>query len=168
MSIHPISAVWLVVFGLLSLPVAAMESDVVEDNEPQAERINLEEFPPYVLTQKFFDSLYRKAEAAQPGPDDYEKDCMVLDDEVSMLMPLTYRYVPGFYSDPKNAFAIWMGTLGVLSVTDVEVLDVPLWYGYLGFSGYKRHAEEVRIRKANLRIGALRRVKARKRCFESF
>jgi len=166
MSVKHAFLVWLLLFGLLSAPLGVADHDLAEDSDEQSESIQAREFPPFVVTQKFFDSLYRKAEAARPGPDDYQKSCMVLDDEVTMLVPLTYRYVPGFYDDPYNAFAIWMGTFGTLSVTDVEILDVPLWYGYLGFSGYKRHAEEERIHKANLRIDALRRVKARKRCFE--
>jgi hypothetical protein len=168
MSIKHASAIWLLLFGLLSAPLVVAEVDVADENNKQAGSVETGEFPPLAVTQRFFDSLYRKARAAQPGPDDYQKSCVVLDDEVTMLIPLTYRYVPGFYDDPYNAFAIWMGTIGVLSVTDVEVLDVPLWYGYLGFSGYKRHAEEERIHKANMRIEALRRVKARKRCFEAF
>lgn len=165
-----ISAIWLLLFGLFSAPVLVADEVTSSDKMLQSEQGDIEKYAAVAAekTKKFFDSLYRKAQAAQPAPDDYQKSCVVLDDEVTMLIPLTYRYVPGFYDDPYNAFSIWMGTTGALAVTAIEVLDVPLWYGYLGFSGYKRYAEEERIYKANMRIEALRRVKARKRCFESF
>lgn len=194
MSIKHTSAVGLLLLGLLLAPLAIAgpdtadteNSDVSDENSVQnAEETQFEKDVKVAgkavakavvetadvvsdTTKKFFNALYRKAQAAQPGPDDYQKSCLVLDDEITMLLPLTYRYVPGFYDDPKNAFAIWSGTLGLLTLTSKEFYDVPLWYGYLGFSGYKRYAEEERIFKTNLRIEALRRVKARKRCFESF
>lgn len=162
MSVKTISSAWMLLFVLFSAS-SVMASDVSSEREEEGIVSSIK-----TSTKDLFDSFYRKAEAAQPSPDDYQKSCVVLDDEVTMLLPLTYRYVPGFYDDPYNAFSIWMGTVGVLTVTDVEVLDVPLWYGFLGISGYKRHAEEKRIHKANMRIEALRRVKARKRCFEVF
>jgi len=96
---------------------------------------------------------------------DAEKSCVALDDEIVALIPLTHRTVPDFYNDPVNAAAVFLGTTGL--IIDVTVRDVPIWYSFLGYTGYQKLKQEDRVRRANLRISSLRRVKAKKRCFET-
>ena len=96
---------------------------------------------------------------------DTAKSCIALDNEIVAMIPLTHRTVPDFYNDPVNAAAIFLGTTGV--IIDVTVRDVPIWYSFLGYTGYQKLKQEERVRRANLRIDSLRRVKAQKRCFET-
>ena len=109
--------------------------------------------------------LYPEPKAPPVFAIDTTKSCVALDDEIVAMIPLTHRTVPDFYNDPVNAAAIFLGTTSL--IIDVTVRDVPIWYGFLGYSGYQKLKQEDRIRRANLRISSLRRVKAKKRCFET-
>ena len=111
-------------------------------------------------------ALYPKAEAPIPGPDDRNKTCVTLDNEITALQPLTKNTIPDFYDDPYNGAGIWLGTAGILVRT--RVFEVPIWYALPGYATYKRFEDADRIRDTNLRIDTLRRVKADKRCFELF
>jgi len=108
--------------------------------------------------------LYPEPQSPPVFEIDTTKSCIALDNEIVAMIPLTHRTVPDFYNDPLNAAAIFLGTTGV--IIDVTVRDVPIWYSFLGYTGYQKLKQEERVRRANLRIDALRRVKAQKRCFE--
>lgn len=115
--------------------------------------------------------LYPEPEVPIPHTGDNLKSCMVLDDEIVDLMPLTYRTVPDFYDDPKVGAAIFLTTLGI-SLTDLfpENLyetNIPLGYALLAYPEYKKYKEDERIRRVSFRIESLRRSKARKHCYET-
>ena len=170
------SRIWIVLLGMLLLQTGYAQDHEVPD-EIEVHEIDNDGF---VVGEQDTDTesftsrlkttltpsidLYPKPKGPTSFTADFEKTCVALDDEVVALLPLTYRTVPDFYDDPYNAAAIWLGTASL--IIDVTVLDVPLWYGYLGYSGYEKFKQEERIRRANLRIGSLRLAKAKKRCFE--
>ena len=115
--------------------------------------------------------LYPEPQKLESHTGDYLKSCMVLDDEIVNLMPLTYRTTPDFYDDPKVAAAIWLTTTGVtlfdIFPDDLPLTNIPLGYSLLAYPEYKKYKEEERIRRVSLRIESLRRSKAKKRCYET-
>lgn len=185
MSIKHTSAVWLLLLGLLSAPLAVAEpysddlenSDMAdEDGEEKLEPFDPEKFPPYVIARDIArnvnDNVYPVPQSPIPSVEYSSRTCVALDDEIVALTPLTYRTVPDFYDDPKNAAAIWLTTTGVVLFDifpdEFPLTEIPLGYAYLAYPGYKKYKEEERIRRASLHIESLRRAKARKRCFEVF
>ena|GEM_PF-3526139 len=173
MSLKYAVIVWLFLAGILPTPLAVADTD---DSDASAESTELENFPPYVVARDIArnvdENLYPKPRAPTPSVGDSQKTCVAIDDEIVALTPLTYRLVPDFYDDPKNAAAIWLTTTKVVLFDffpdEVPLTEIPLGYGLLAYPGYKKYKEEERIRLASQRIEVLRRVKARKRCFEVF
>ena len=123
------------------------------------------------FSQLSLPDLYPKPQTPTPQATDTVKTCVALDDEIVGLTPLTYRTVPDFYDDPKVAAAIWLGTTNNVLLTllpeEIPLTEIPLAYAYLAYPAYKGYKEEERIRRVNLRIESLRRLKAKKRCFET-
>jgi len=133
------------------------------DDEDQDNEYSEDAFKQYPFPEI---ALYPKPGVPIPGPDDNNKSCVTLDNEIVLLEPLTKNVIPDFYDDPYNAAGIWLGTAGILVRT--RIFEVPVWYAIPGYATYKRFEEADRIRDTRLRIDALRRVKAAKRCFELF
>jgi len=121
--------------------------------------------------KRFVPNIYPEPQAPTPHVGDSMKTCLVLDDEIVILLPLTYRTVPDFYDDPKVAAAIWLTTTGVTLFdffpANVPLTEIPLGYATLAYPEYKKYKESERIRRVNLRIESLRRSKARMRCYET-
>lgn len=173
MSLKYAAIACLLLPGLFLTPLAMAEAD---SPDASAESTELEDFPPYVVARDIArnvdENLYPKPQAPTPSAGDSQKTCVALDDEIVALTPLTYRLVPDFYDDPKNAAIIWLTTTKVVLFDffpdNAPLTEIPLGYSLLAYPGYKKYKEEERIRLASQRIDVLRRVKARKRCFEVF
>jgi len=123
------------------------------------------------FSQLSLPNLYPEPQVPTPRAGDSLKTCVALDDEIVGLTPLTYRTTPDIYDDPKVAAAIWLGTTNMVLLNilpeEIPLTDIPLAYAYLAYPAYKGYKEEERIRRVSLRIESLRRIKARKRCFET-
>ena len=185
MSIKHASAVWLVLLSLFFMPLVHAKpdshySDMSDDNgEENAESFDIEEIPGYVAVRdtakdiviNVNDNVYPIPQPPIPSVEFSRKSCVALDDEIVALMPLTYRTVPDFYDDPKNAAAIWLTTTGVVLFDifpdNAPFTEIPFGYALMAYPGYKKYKEGERIRRASLHIESLRRAKARKRCFET-
>lgn len=132
--------------------------------------VNQEPHFDFSKLKRFIPTIYPAPESPRPQAGDGIKTCMVLDDEIVTLLPLTYRTIPDFYDDPKVAAAIWLTTTGSTLFDffpdDVPLTNIPLGYAALAYPEYKKYKEEKRIREVNLRIESLRRTKARMRCYE--
>jgi len=77
-----------------------------------------------------------------------------LEQRLERLAPLTYSYKPGFYSDPAHGVALWGGLYWAPALS------------YLGYSELAGYQERARIAQVQQRIEVLRRLKARRRCFQ--
>ncbi len=99
--------------------------------------------------------LYRQPYVPNPTAYDREKSCRMLEQELRSLQPKTYSYKPGFYEDPYQGAAIWVGS-------------TMFWpaYGVLAWSAVTEYEENGRKISAEDRIEELRQLKAEKRCFE--
>jgi hypothetical protein len=99
--------------------------------------------------------LYRQPYVPRPTAYDREKSCRQLELELRSLHPQTYSYKPGFYEDPYQGAAIWVGT-------------TMFWpaYGVLAWSAHSEYEEKGRRITAENRIAELRQLKADLRCFE--
>ncbi|MEW8497087.1 MAG: hypothetical protein AB2699_01165, partial [Candidatus Thiodiazotropha taylori] len=67
----------------------------------------------------------------------------------------TYSAKPAFYEDPYAGASIFVGAVWA-----------PGALAYLGYSGAAEFYEQDRVSEAQNRIEALRRMKARLRCYE--
>jgi len=112
-------------------------------------------------------SIYPLPNQLVTMPEDVKKSCITLDNEIVQLLPLTYSYVKGFYSDPYNSAAIFAGTTNILNLNDILKIKFPLAYTFLLYYGYEKRKENERLLLVHNRIETLRRAKASKRCFES-
>lgn len=155
--------------GLLAMPVWAEEEQqqLLPEDDTEILDTDQKQYPPLKPPNLYNEP---KEYAHLPYDNDGLKSCLELDDEINAILPATYRYIPGFYEDSYNAGSIWLGTTDASSgvILSGFIREVPIWYYYLGYSAYKRHTEEQRIRDSGNRIEVLRRVKARKRCYESY
>ena len=181
MSTKHISIIGLLLLGLMSASLAVADHDhIAKDAEQENDSFDLEEIPGYVtvrdtakdIVNNVNDNVYPTPQFTKPSVEFSQKSCVALDDEIVALMPLTYRTIPDFYDDPKNAAAIWLTTTGVV-LFDVfpdtaPLTEIPFGYALMAYPGYKKYKEGERIRRASLHIESLRRAKARKRCFEVF
>ncbi len=99
--------------------------------------------------------LYRQPHVPQPTAADEAMSCLQLEHEIRALQPQTYSYKPGFYEDPTQGAAIWVG-----STMFWPALGVVAW------GGYYEYAEGGRKVTAENRLSELRLLKAEKHCFE--
>jgi hypothetical protein len=99
--------------------------------------------------------LYRQPYVPRPTAYDQQKSCRQLELELRSLQPETYSYKPGFYEDPQQGAAIWVGT-------------TMFWpaYGVVVWSAMSEYEEQGRMINAENRIAELRQLKADRRCFE--
>jgi hypothetical protein len=86
---------------------------------------------------------------------DEQLSCRQLDQQLASLEMDTYSAKPGFYEDPYAGASIFVGAVWA-----------PGTLAYLGYSGVAEYYEQDRVGKAENRIEALRRMKARLRCYE--
>lgn len=87
---------------------------------------------------------------------DEQKSCVQLDDEIVALVARTYAYKPSFYDDPSNAAAFALG------------ISVNEWFwAWWAVNEGQRYFVSREVDAVEQRIAALRRVKAKKRCFEN-
>ncbi len=100
--------------------------------------------------------LFRTPVAPQISSRDLTMSCVQLERELVALTPLTYSYKPGFYNNPYQGGAIFLGTVGS-----------PYFYLYSVYDYYLDYREKARIQPAENRIETLRRLKADRHCFES-
>lgn len=100
--------------------------------------------------------LYRTPAVPEPTGREQTLSCNALEREIARLTPDTYSYQPGFYEDPYHGASIWIGTTILMPA-----------YALSGYVEYLRYQERGRIISAEDRIEMLRRLKARKHCFES-
>lgn len=98
--------------------------------------------------------IYRRPQALEGLEEDKALTCRELEQELASLTPKTYSYKPGFYDDPIQGTALWIGT----------TYEEAYWFVLYGL--YYDYQESRRIISAEDRIETLRRVKAQKRCFE--
>lgn len=99
--------------------------------------------------------FYPRPEKLQPLPGDVAKSCPELDQEIVSLLPLTYSERPGFYQDPLNGAALWVGSL-----------HTPAAYALLGYTASMDYLDWRRRFPVQQRIELLQRLKARRHCFE--
>jgi hypothetical protein len=99
--------------------------------------------------------LYRQPYVPNPTVYDRLKDCRQLELELRALQPKTYSYKPGFYEDPKQGAALWVGT-------------TMFWpaYGVVAWSAVTEYDEQGRKINSENRIAELQQLKADLRCFE--
>jgi hypothetical protein len=99
--------------------------------------------------------LYRQPYVPNPTVYDRLKDCRQLELELRALQPKTYSYKPGFYEDPKQGAALWVGT-------------TMFWpaYGVLVWGAVTEYDEQGRKINSENRIAELQQLKADRRCFE--
>ena len=86
---------------------------------------------------------------------DEKLSCRQLDQQLASLETDTYSAKPGFYEDPYAGASIFVGAVWA-----------PGALAYLGYSGAAEYYEQDRVGEAENRIEALRRMKARLRCYE--
>jgi hypothetical protein len=86
---------------------------------------------------------------------DRQLSCRQLDQQLASLESETYSAKPGFYEDPYAGASIFVGAVWA-----------PGALAYLGYSGAAEYYEQDRVSEAENRIEALRRMKARLRCYE--
>ncbi|MCG7900403.1 MAG: hypothetical protein JAY99_16825 [Candidatus Thiodiazotropha lotti] len=86
---------------------------------------------------------------------DERLNCRQLDQQLASLESDTYSAKPGFYEDPYAGASIFVGAVWA-----------PGALAYLGYSGAAEYYEQDRVSEAQNRIEALRRMKARLRCYE--
>jgi hypothetical protein len=88
-------------------------------------------------------------------PGDEQLNCRQLDEQLARLESDTYSGKPGFYEDPFAGASIFIGAVWA-----------PGALAYMGYSGAAEAYENNRISEAQNRIEALRRMKAKMRCYE--
>ena len=98
--------------------------------------------------------IYRRPHVPEGLRKDRALTCRQLEQEMVSHTPLTYRYKPGYFEDPIQGAALWVGPV-------YEEAYLIFWYGL-----YYDYQESRRIISAEDRIETLRRLKAEKRCFE--
>ncbi|MCG8016443.1 MAG: hypothetical protein JAY97_09530 [Candidatus Thiodiazotropha sp. 'RUGA'] len=86
---------------------------------------------------------------------DERLNCRQLDQQLATLENDTYSAKPGFYEDPYAGASIFVGAVWA-----------PGALAYLGYSGAAEFYEQDRVSEAQNRVEALRRMKARLRCYE--
>lgn len=111
-------------------------------------------------------SLYHIPKQLITMPQDMQKSCITLDNEIVELLPLTYSYIPDFFSDPYTNASIFVGTTNILDLNVKLRVEFPLTYVFLIYYGYEKRKERDRQVLVHNRIETLRRAKASKHCFE--
>ncbi|MES9862029.1 MAG: hypothetical protein ABW157_06990 [Candidatus Thiodiazotropha sp. LLP2] len=86
---------------------------------------------------------------------DEQLNCRQLDQQLATLESDTYSAKPGFYEDPYTGASIFIGAVWA-----------PGALAYLGYSGAAEYYESDRVNDAQNRIEALRRMKAKRHCYE--
>jgi len=100
--------------------------------------------------------LFRQPTSTQPFPEEEVLNCAQIEQEISNLLPLTYSYKPGFFSNPYQGAAVMAGTI-----------QTPVFYLYSAYDYYLDYHENNRILPNLDKLERLRRQKAEKHCFES-
>jgi len=90
-----------------------------------------------------------------PLPEDYEKGCIQLDQEITELVYSTYIGKPGFNDDQGNALAAAIASFHYSTA-----------FLYWIYNEAEKYGIQERIENIEHRIDVLRLVKAQKRCFE--
>jgi hypothetical protein len=118
-----------------------------------------QEVPPAPMKPQVPD---RSVNTRQPffDPADRLKSCMALDDEISLLVTKArYAEKADFYNDPNNAVSAVIGISG-LGLGEAALL-------YWIYAEAERYGIQDRVEAIHRRVDALRRVKAKKRCYET-
>ncbi len=100
--------------------------------------------------------LFRTPVTPQPSSRDLAMSCTELEREITALTPHTYSYKPGFYDNPYQGAALFLGTVYNQA-----------FYLYPAYDYYLDYRERARIIPAENRIETLRRLKADRHCFDS-
>jgi hypothetical protein len=96
----------------------------------------------------------RANDATSMPQNELNLSCPELDDQLTELAPQTYSSTPGFYSDPHQGIAVWLG-----------VSWSPAWI-YVGYSGLMEQYRQGRISDTHAEMEQLRLLKARRHCYE--
>jgi hypothetical protein len=80
--------------------------------------------------------------------------CPELDSRLTALEPQTYTDTPGFYSDPLQGSAVWIG-----------ILWSPAW-AYLGYASVMEQYRQGRMADTLTQMEQLRLLKAQQHCYE--
>lgn len=140
--------------GVLAFGGAQAQDEIYDEPESTPPAVSDDDQPPEKVERSTRGSdrniIYWSPRRGEFGEADLARDCYSLESEIAALTPLTYSYKPGFYEDFYHGVAINTGVWPVFIVT-----------------GVAEYRERKRMHLTGKRIEALRKLKARKRCFES-